>query len=122
MLAEDSMSFSIKGASLEHFQEVYTFGKAGVSDRHDHVDGVEVFFTRKTSCEVGSGVDRSVKFPAQGTAKAQDAASDFARDLQAFFHYFSDGNVVADGAQVLSRKARFHVPFLSSLCLAEFWP
>jgi hypothetical protein len=98
VFVEVGMSLSNRQAPLEFFQQVYAFGKAGVSDRHYHIDRIEVFFTRKTSCQVDSGIYRSVKFPAQGTAKAEGAVSDFRRKLQEFLDDFSNGNEVADGA------------------------
>ena len=53
------------------FQSFHRIDEATLSDGNDQIDGIEVFLTIKTSCQVGFRICRCMKAIAQWAAKAQ---------------------------------------------------
>jgi hypothetical protein len=53
------------------FQVFYAFNKSDPFADHDHVDGVKIAFTAKTSCQIGFGFGGGLKFITQRTKKSK---------------------------------------------------
>lgn len=69
-------------AILEAVDQFNGFSEVAGFDNHDHVDGVKVFLTTETSCQVGFGVSGGVKLRALGTQEAKVSVRDLAWKTQ----------------------------------------
>jgi len=96
---------------LVRFEGIDGFDKSGFFACHDHVNGVEVFFTAKASGQVGFWICGCLKLSAKRAKKAKMAFTDFGRYLQALLYQGVDGYVITQFKQLVLGKA-FHVSSL----------
>ena len=90
------------------FEDIDGFNKRGFFACHDHVNGIEVFFTAKTSCQVGFWVCGRLKLAAKRAEKAEMAFTDLGRYFQTVLYQGANWNVVSQFKQLVLGKA-FHV-------------
>jgi hypothetical protein len=109
-IALPGMTFLFKLSSVR-FESIDGFDKSGFFACHDHVNGVEVFFTAKTSCQVGFWVYGRLKFAAKRAEKAEMAFTDFGRYFQSLLYQGVNWDVVSQFKQLVLGKA-FHVSSL----------
>jgi len=81
--------------------------ESGVFACHDHVDGVEVFFTAKASGQVGFWICGCLKLTAKGTEESEPAFTDLGRHVQSLLDQDIDGDVIAQFKQLVLGKS-FH--------------
>lgn len=81
-----------KHSVMEFFQKADTVDKIRLPDSHHQIDGIKVFFTVKTTGQVGFTINAGIKLPAQGTQKRKTLLAAFAGDIQNFpdQHIYSD--------------------------------
>jgi hypothetical protein len=77
-------------------------------DRHDQVDGIEVFLAAKASGQIGPGIDRGVELAADRTEESEPSLADFRRDLQIVLYQPVDRYRVAQPEQFVACKSFFH--------------
>jgi len=118
LLSSKGVSVGIK-LLLVRFEGIDGFDKSGFFACHDHVNGVEVFFTAKASGQVGFWICGCLKFTTKGTEKAEMALADFGRYLQSLLYQGIDGYVITQFEQLVLGKA-FHVSSLPG-CLSGSW-
>jgi hypothetical protein len=97
------------------FEGIDGFNKSSFFACHNHVNGVEVFFTAKTSGQVGFWICGRLKFTTKRAEKAEMAFTDFGRHFQAVFYQSVDGDVITQFKQLVLGKT-FHVSSLFGLC------
>jgi hypothetical protein len=78
---------------------------------HDHVNGVEVFFTAKTPGQVGCWICGRLKLAAKGTEESELAVTDLGGHVQPILDQDMDGDVIAQLKQLVLGKP-FHGPSL----------
>jgi hypothetical protein len=86
---------------------------------HDHVNGVEVFFTAKTPGQVGCWICGRLKLAAKGTEESKLAVADLGRHVQPILDQDMDGDVIAQLKQLVLGKS-FHGSSLPE-CLSGAW-
>jgi len=93
------------------FEGIDGFNKSSFFACHNHVNGVEVFFTSKASGQVGFWICGRLKLTAKRAEKAEMAFTDLGRHFQAVFYQSVDGDVISQLKQLVLGKA-FHVSSL----------
>jgi hypothetical protein len=103
------------GTGLElfsvRFEGIDGFNKSGFFACHNHVNGVEVFFTAKASGQVGFWICGRLKLTTKWAEKAEMAFTDLGRQFQAVFYQSVDGDRITQLKQLVSGKT-FHVSSL----------
>jgi hypothetical protein len=64
------------------FQKQDTVFESASPDRHDQINGVEIFFTPEAPGQIGVRINRCLKFVADGAQKTKKTVPDFRGDLQ----------------------------------------
>jgi len=88
------------------FDELDSFHKRRVSGDHDHVYGVEILFTIKTSCQICMRIDAGMEMEAQRASKSKQIVIDSCFDVQKDYDCV-DGDVVSEHPKEIRRKISF---------------
>jgi len=91
----------------------------GVFACHDHIDGVEVFFTAKAPGQVGFWICGRLKLTAEGAEEPEMAFADLGGHFESLRYQGIDGDVIAQLKEFVLGKA-FHG--FSSSWLSIWWP
>jgi hypothetical protein len=83
----------------------------GIFACHDHIDGVEVFFTAKAPGQIVFWICGCLKLAAKGTKESELAVTNFGGHVQPIFDQDMDGDVIAQLKQLVLGKS-FHGPSL----------
>jgi hypothetical protein len=93
------------------FEGIDSFNKSSFFACHNHVNGVEIFFTAKASGQVGFWICGRLKLTTKRAEKAEMAFTDLGRHFQAVFYQSVDGNVITQFKQLVLSEM-FHVSSL----------
>jgi len=86
---------------------------------HDHIDGVEVFFTEKAPGQVGFWIYGRLKLTAEGAEESELALGDLGRHFESLRYQGIDGDVIAQFKQFVLGEV-FHGS--SSSWVSIGWP
>ena len=107
------------------FQKVDGVHKVHFIDKHDQINGVEVFFAAKAPGQIGFSINCRVRFIASGTKKAKDTFGRPGRNLQHLFDQNGNRDFIAQTVKFLIGKTpRGHDLLVSSslvLKLTQFF-
>ena len=89
------------------FEELDCLDKGRFCSDHDHVYGIEIFFTVETSGEVGFWVNGGMEFSTQGTSKSKQVVSVSGFDIQKRCDDRVNGDLVPEHSKKIRRKEAF---------------
>jgi hypothetical protein len=81
--------------SFDSFKIIHGFAEAYLFYEHDHVDGVKVFFTQETSCQIGFRVGRRGEFSAKRAKETKIAFRDLCGQFEKFCDHKGDWDFVS---------------------------